>query len=70
MGSSNLAPLSLVRNAELNVEIHGTGFAEQAADLFARDQAGSVELTGREWQGRSMRRRFTTRMAAVLRAWQ
>ena len=70
VGSSNLDPLSLVHNAELNVEIHGTGFAEQAADLFARDRAGSVELTGREWQGRSMRRRFTTRMAAALRAWQ
>ena len=70
VGSSNLDPLSLVRNAELNVEIHGTRFAEQGSELFARDRAGSVELTPAHWRRRGPGRRLTTRIAALLRAWQ
>jgi cardiolipin synthase len=70
IGSSNLDPLSLVRNAELNVEIHGTVLAEQVAELFARDRAGSTEFASEQWRHRPARRRLTTRLAALLRAWQ
>lgn len=70
VGSSNLDPLSLRRNAELNLEIHGSRFAQQMADLFSRDRAGCVALSLTEWQERSVGRRWLTWLAALGRAWQ
>ncbi|MGE0160816.1 MAG: phospholipase D-like domain-containing protein [Gemmatimonadales bacterium] len=37
VGSTNLDPLSLHRNSELNVEIQGSAFGEQLAEVFLRD---------------------------------
>lgn len=45
LGSSNLDPLSLVRNAELNLEIHGGAFGEQLRETFARDCRAAERLT-------------------------
>ena len=70
VGSSNLDRLSLRRNAEMNLEIHGTRFGEQMADQFARDRAGSVPFGLESWAGRPAGRRWRTRLAAIGRAWQ
>ncbi|HKP75556.1 MAG TPA: phospholipase D-like domain-containing protein [Longimicrobiaceae bacterium] len=70
VGSSNLDAFSLWRNAELNLEIHGTAVGEQAARLFAADLEGSRELTLEAWTRRPRWRRLATRMAAALWRWQ
>lgn len=69
VGSSNLDPLSLRRNAEFNLEIHGSSLAEQVADLFGRDRTGSVPFSLRDWKKRSFARVALTRAAAMTQAW-
>lgn len=70
VGSSNLDALSLRRNAELNLEIHGSRFAEQVADLFLRDVEGSTSYQRADWNARSPGRRWLTRLMARGGAWQ
>lgn len=70
LGSTNLDALSLVRNAELNFEIHGTRIGETMAEIFALDCAGSSEFTAEDWNTRSSGRRLATRVAALGRSWQ
>lgn len=70
VGSSNLDPISLARNAELNVEIHGAAMGKTAAGLFREDCAMSTRLTYRRWRGRSRLRRALARSAWALRRWQ
>lgn len=70
VGSTNLDALSLVRNAELNFEIHGTRVGEEMAEVFTLDCAGSSEFTAGEWRDRSRGRKLATRIAALGRAWQ
>lgn len=69
IGSSNLDTFSLRRNAELNVEVHGTALGEQMAEVFRRDCEQSVPFTVREWESRSRRRRWITRVATLGRSW-
>lgn len=69
VGSSNLDPLSLLRNLELNFEIHGSTVGRAMAAVFARDRRGSIAATLEEWRGRSRRRRFASRLAAAFRHW-
>lgn len=70
VGSSNLDAFSLWRNAELNLEIHGTAVGDQAVRLFAGDLEGSRELTLEAWTRRPRWRRLATRVAASLWRWQ
>ena len=65
IGSTNLDWLSLRRNAELNIEIHGSRVGEQMAEMFAADRALCVPFLLRDWQARSSVRRSLTRLAAV-----
>jgi len=70
IGSSNLDALSLDRNTELNIEIHGRAVAEAMAELFREDCASSTPLTVDAWRRRSRIRRVAARVAWSLRAWQ
>lgn len=70
VGSSNLDSFSLRRNAELNVEIHGSAVGETMARLFRDDCAGSDPYGLTEWRARSRPRRLLGRAASTLRRWQ
>lgn len=70
IGSSNLDPLSLRRNRELNVEIHGTAAGEQMAEVFARDRADSTPLTYDDWRRRPVVRRILGGLTALAAGWQ
>ncbi len=70
IGSSNLDHLSLNKNAELNVEIHGTAVGRTMAELFREDCRQSTRVTRDDWEGRSRARRIATRAALRLRRWQ
>lgn len=70
VGSSNLDHLSLTRNAELNVEVHGTAVGNAMADLFRDDCRQSTLVTTAQWHARPRIRRFATRAALHLRRWQ
>ena len=65
IGSTNLDWLSLRRNAEINIEVHGSRVGEQMADMFAADRANCVPFSLREWQARSPVRRALTYLAAI-----
>jgi phosphatidylserine/phosphatidylglycerophosphate/cardiolipin synthase-like enzyme len=65
VGSTNLDWLSLRRNAEMNIEIHGSRVGGQMADMFAVDRAGCTPFSLREWQARSPGRRALTSLAAL-----
>lgn len=70
VGSSNLDPYSLWRNAELNLEIHGSAFGEQMAHMFERDRARCDAFTLLAWERRGGARRWLTRVAALAWRWQ
>lgn len=70
VGSSNLDPLSLRRLAELNLEVHGTAFGGQLAEVFFRDLERSSEVSYGRWRKRSPARRLLTGIAYLGRALQ
>ena len=70
VGSSNLDHLSLRRNAELNVEVHGTAVGHAMTELFWEDCRLSDQVTPSQWRSRSRLRRLATRAALRLRRWQ
>ncbi len=65
VGSTNLDALSLRRNAEINVEIHGSAVGEQMAQMFATDRADCVPFSLEDWRARSGWRRVVTRLFAL-----
>jgi len=70
VGSTNLDSLSLRKNAELDVEVHGSNPAEAMTDLFRADCAVSTPLTLAEWRARPRARRLGAWLAHRLRHWQ
>ena len=70
IGSSNLDPLSLRKNNELNLEIHGPRLGHQMEELFAHDRKRSTSFTLDEWRARSRVRRWAGRLSALASAWQ
>lgn len=67
VGSSNLDPLSLRRNVELDVEIHGSSVGDALSSIFARDRKECRPFTTQDWHRRSLLRREATRLASVFR---
>lgn len=70
IGSTNLDAFSLWRNAELDLEIHGTAFGEQTAQMFERDVERCDAFTLDEWGRRRRHRRWLTRATAATWRWQ
>lgn len=70
VGSSNVDPLSFWRNAELNLEIHGSAVGEQMAGIFAEDRGRSTSFTYEDWRSRSLPRRWLTRLSSLGSSWQ
>lgn len=70
VGSTNLDRLSLRKNAELDVEVHGSGPAAEMTKLFLADCRASLPFTLVDWRRRSRLRRLGSRLAAQLRWWQ
>jgi cardiolipin synthase len=69
VGSSNLDRLSLVRNAELNFEIHGSAVGRSMAAVFTHDRRRSSSMSLDEWRERPVRRRVGGWLAARLQRW-
>ena len=65
VGSSNVDPLSLRFNAELNLEVHGTSVGEQMATIFDNDLLTSTLYTYEDWRSRSVALRGLTRLASL-----
>ena len=70
VGSTNLDPLSLWRNAEINVEIQGARFGDQLTDLFLHDLQTSEPFTSAQWRSRRPFRRWVTHAATLGWQWQ
>ena len=65
VGSTNLDWLSLRRNAEIDIEIHGSRVGEQMAEMFAADRAECVAFALHDWSARPPTRRILTRLVAL-----
>lgn len=69
VGSSNFDTLSLRRNAELDLAVHGSAFGEQMARHFERDLSLSEPYRLWDWEDSSGVRRWGRRLAATLSRW-
>jgi cardiolipin synthase len=65
VGSTNLDWLSLRRNAEIDIEIHGARVGEQMAEMFAADRAECVAFSSHDWHDRSSLRGLLMRLVAL-----
>lgn len=69
VGSTNLDGLSLRRNAEIDVEVHGDAVGRRMAAVFLRDRLRSLPFTHDDWSRRSQGRRWASAIAATARPW-
>lgn len=67
VGTANMDRLSSIGNYEINIEIYSTEFAQQMERLFTCDTADVIELTAKEWHGRSWYRKLGEKILAPLR---
>jgi len=65
VGSTNWDWLSLRRNAEIGIEIHGSRVGEQMAEMFAVDRVDCTSFSLHEWHARSQLRRVFMRLVAL-----
>lgn len=63
--ATNLDWLSLRRNAEIDIEIHGSRMGEQMVEMFAVDRADCEAFSLDEWHARSPLRRVQMRLVAL-----
>ncbi len=63
VGSSNLDPLSLRRNYELNVLVSDPATGQRMRELFAGDLAEATPVVAAEWARRPLRARAAERLA-------
>jgi cardiolipin synthase len=69
VGSSNLDPLSLHRNYELNVVIGDAGTGQVMPDLFARDIESATRVDLGEWRRRPYWSRVFESFASLFATW-
>ena len=67
VGTANIDRLSMTGNYEINVEFIDASMAAEMERIFASDLTNCVELTGEEWDGRGLHRKFTETVLAPLR---
>lgn len=67
VGTANIDRLSLTGNYEINVELIAPDVAAALEEIFATDQANSLELTSGEWEARDLHRKFTEFVLGPLR---
>ncbi len=67
VGTANIDRLSLTGNYEINVELIDPDVASAMEEIFATDQANSLELTSGEWEARDLHRKFTEFVLGPLR---
>ncbi len=65
VGSSNLDPLSLHRNYELNALVADPEVGRQMRELFATDLLRATPVTAQEWRRRPLRARLAEAVATV-----
>ena len=63
VGSSNLDPLSLRRNYELNLLVGDPVTGQRMRELFASDLEGAVPVVPEEWRRRGWRARAAEALA-------
>jgi cardiolipin synthase len=66
VGSSNLNPISLFGNYELDVEIEDAPLARTLDAQFLADLAAAREITLHDWTHRPSRQRWRERIGAAL----
>ncbi len=59
VGTANIDRLSMMGNAEVNLEILDPDFAERMEDIFENDLTTARQLTLEEWEGRSLLTKVT-----------
>jgi cardiolipin synthase len=69
VGSSNIDLRSFLHNAEVNVVILGTGFANEMNAMFERDLARSVQIDPVRWKRRPLRDRTVEWVAEIWEYW-
>lgn len=67
VGTANIDRISFTGNYEINVEIIDPAFAGVLDQIFATDEANSLELTQSEWTARDVHRKFTELVLRPLR---
>jgi cardiolipin synthase len=69
VGSSNLDPLSLHRNYELNVLVADARVGRTMRELFAGDIRAATAVTLEEWRRRPLPTRIAETAASLFAAW-
>lgn len=65
VGSSNLDPLSMTRNYELNLLLADAATGAAMSEMFRRDQDGSREIRPETWASRPLWQRIAESLAGV-----
>ena len=69
VGTSNLDPLSLRMNLEVNAFVEDQDFAAALEVMFEEDLPCCEEVTLESWKQRRWWHRFVSRLAYILRNW-
>jgi phosphatidylserine/phosphatidylglycerophosphate/cardiolipin synthase-like enzyme len=65
VGSSNLDPLSMTRNYELNLLLADAATGAAMSEMFRRDQDGSREIRPETWASRPRWQKITESLAGI-----
>jgi cardiolipin synthase len=65
VGSSNLDPLSMTRNYELNLLVADSGTGTRMQEMFERDLHGAREVMPKEWARRPLLQKAAESVARI-----